>query len=131
MKSYLFDTNVWLRFLLNDVSSQAHVVYGYMKEAKSGRARIVVSVMVIWELVFALTKFYRQSRSDVAQKLTKLLRLSYLSIEERDVVLQVLEIYSRSSLSFADIYFACESEHKGYMLFTFDKKLAREAKKFI
>lgn len=128
MKTYLFDTNAWLRFLLNDVPSQADAVSDLINEAKSGNIRIIVSVLAVWELVFALTKYYGFSRPDVAEKLTRLLRLSYLSMEERDVILDVLKVYGTSPLAFADIYFAIISKKNGYTLFTFDKKLARAAK---
>jgi predicted nucleic acid-binding protein len=56
------DTNVFLRYLTNDVPEQADAVERLLIQAMQGDVILVTNSLVIAEIVWALDSFYRVSR---------------------------------------------------------------------
>lgn len=112
------DTNIILRFLLNDVPSQ------------TARARrliagspVYVSDVVVTETVYVLEQALKYDRGFISV----LLRLffSLPGVSHNDHLLpSVIDLFEkRPSLSLVDCYAAAESNLFGTNLYTFDKKL--------
>lgn len=123
MKTYLTDANVWLRYLLNDIPQQADTAEIYLKQAKEGKISLIVSFIVIIELVFTLTKFYRWERQEVVHKLIELIEVPQLKIEKREALIKAMQLYSEQNISFVDAILVTEAQLNKYELLTFDKKL--------
>lgn len=62
------DTNVFLRFLTNDVPEQAAAVEGLFRRAAAGEVRLVTNTMVVAEIVWVLESYYHLSRADVQER---------------------------------------------------------------
>lgn len=125
MKHYLADTNILLRFLLDDIPSQADIVEDFLCQAKIGKITITIPFLVFVELDFVLTKVYKFQKLQVIEKMKHIAEIGYLDIEKRDLILEVLNLYESSNLSFVDLLFYAEAKNTGKELLTFDKKLAR------
>ncbi len=123
MKSYLCDTNFILRFLLEDIPSQADIVGDYLKQAKEKKISFTVNILVFMELDFALTKFYKFTKEKVIESLKFVAELQYLNIEKSAVILAALNLYKENNISFVDAIFAAEANINGQELLTFDRKL--------
>jgi predicted nucleic-acid-binding protein len=128
MKSFLIDTNAILRFLLNDVPSQYHLVKAKISEAKKGKLILVVPEIIIFESYFALTSYYHYSKEKVLETLGSLIASAYFDIENRSILLRSLKVYKSTSLSLVDSYLAARSEIDIVEVFTFDKKLEKYVK---
>jgi predicted nucleic acid-binding protein len=48
VKKVVFDTNIFLRWLLNDVPSQAKEAQKYLVEARSKKAKLIFKQIVIF-----------------------------------------------------------------------------------
>ncbi len=60
--------------------------------------------MVIFETIFTLDRSYRVSNARISQLIAPLIRLPGLRLEGKELLLQALDIFGNSSLSFADAY---------------------------
>lgn len=128
MKTFLIDTNVILRFLLNDIPSQYSQVKFKIGEARKGRLILIVPEIIFFESYFTLTSYYQYSKDKVLEALGSLASSAYFEIENRNILLKSLKIYKSTNLSLVDAYLAARSEASAVEIFTFDKKLEKYAK---
>ncbi len=115
MKS--LDTNIVLRYLINDVPSQH--AKAKLLIAKSPN---YVSDVVIAETVFVMESFFQLERLSIVHLMKMLIAAPGLitSFFLHDVV----DLYlARPALSWVDCYAAVEARISGNDLYTFDKKL--------
>jgi predicted nucleic acid-binding protein len=118
------DTNLLLRLALRDVEEQYEAVRDLVTRPGD---RYRVTDMSVNELVFALTRHYAMSRSQVATIVRAL--LSDGAIEAHAGLLdRVLDCWvAHPSLSYTDCHLAEEAAASGNTpLLTFDKKLANQ-----
>lgn len=125
MMSYLIDTNCILRYILNDIPKQADLIEKHFLQAKEGKITILVPLLIIGELIYALTKFYKFNKKKVIENIDSILHLEYLDIEERDLLQEALELYSPKNISFVDAIFCAQARLEGRKLLTFDERLKK------
>lgn len=125
MKTLILDTNSLLRFLLDDVPSQTKLVKEKIRLAKQGELKLVVHTLVIFEIIYALTKVYGFSKEKVINVLKKLIAFKYLDIPEREIISNALEVYLIKNLSFVDCFLHKLSHKFNAELFTFDRNLEK------
>lgn len=129
MRSIIIDTNGFLRALLNDIPEQAEKIKQLIKQAKKGQITIIVPQIVLFEIDFALEKYYKQNKQEVIEKLKSLLSASYFVIESRDIFQKALLFYSENNISFVDCFLLARAKLEEAELFTFDQKLVSLYKK--
>ncbi len=115
------DTNVILRFLLNDVPQQT---------AKARRlianSPVYVSDVVLTETVYVLEKVLLYDRVFIGGLIRMFLNLSGVA-HNNHILPKAIKLYeSKPGLSFVDCYAAVEAELFDAKLFTFDKKLINQ-----
>ena len=98
------DTNVFLRFLTNDVPEQADAFEQILRRAADGDITLVVNSLVIAEIVWTLESYYRLSPADVQDKVLAILNTPGLEIETGDIVLQAILWYVEKGVDFIDAY---------------------------
>jgi len=125
MESLILDTNVFLRFLLDDIPVQTKEATRVFVKAKSKRLKIYVPQIIIFEILFALSKYYKFPKNEVIEKVGTLLVTSYLDIEDRIAFKEALEVYKSKNIDFVDCFLICKSKETNYTLFTFDKNLSK------
>lgn len=125
MKQYLIDTNYILRYLLNDNPKQADIVEIYLLKAKNNQLSITLPLFAFIECVFILIKLYKFEKKKVVEKLMNFAKLPYLEIEKRELIIEALSLFNKTTLGFVDIVFFLEAKMNGKQLLTFDNKLAR------
>ena len=128
MKSYLLDTNVFLRYLLADIPDQMAAAKYHFVQAKLGKISLTIPVFVFVEAVYTLTKFYGISKTDVVDKLRDVAQISYLNVEKRNILVLALTDYKTTSVSFIELLLFYEAKENDKELLTFDKKLAAHKK---
>lgn len=113
----LLDANAVLRYLLEDVDSQAQIVEGAIA------AGAEVTVEVLAECVYVLSGVYGVTRAQIAESLGAL--LDEVGCPRGKVAMVALGLYSGSSFDFVDCVLAAEHEVGGRDVLTFDKKLGK------
>lgn len=111
----LLDANAVLRYLLEDVDSQAQIV----EEAIAAGAEVTVEVLA--ECVYVLSGVYGVTRAQIAESLGAL--LDEVACSRDKVAMVALGLYSGSSFDFVDCVLAAEHEAGDRDILTFDKKL--------
>lgn len=129
MKSLILDTNAFLRYLLNDIPDQANQVTELFKAAKANELKIYAPQIIIFEIAFALEKYYKFPKNKIVDKLGVLLTTPYLQIQDVRVFQEALILFNSKNIDFVDCFLICFAQNEDKELFTFDKNLQNLAKK--
>lgn len=73
MNRYVLDTNVVIRFLRDDHPTMSPAAAALFQESARGKVELHLETSILAEAVFVLTRFYKQSRADVADALRDLI----------------------------------------------------------
>ena len=117
------DTNVLVRYLTADDAQKAEAVEQLLVQAKDGEVSLITSDIVIAELVWVLSSFYKLEKAFIAELLRAILNTEGFKVDNSDVIEVSLDIYETESIDFIDAYII------GYMhlkeldtLYSYDKK---------
>ena len=88
----VLDTNVLVRYLVGDVKAQQEKAVFWFQEARSGKRKILVKPIVVAETCFVLEKFYKKTRSEIAESLGVVLCQRWLKVEDRSSLLGALDL---------------------------------------
>lgn len=117
------DTNVLLRWVLNDLPEQATMAASLLE----GSDDVRIDDGAVIEMVYVLQSLYRLDRSIIADYVRSILALGQVSCD-RSLFAMVLGAYEQyPRLSIMDCYLAAKARQSGAEpLFTFDKQLAKK-----
>lgn len=119
------DTNVLVRFLVQDEPEQARIAAD-MIEQLTDTVPGFVGREVLVELVWVLERAYGYSRSEIAGAVDGLLSATELVIEAADDVGPAFELYRNDGFGIADLMIVAAARRVGAAeLVTFDRKAAR------
>ncbi len=125
----LLDTNLILRFLLKDNLEQFQAVKSLLENPQE---HLYLTDMVVAEVIWVLTSFYKFSQKDVSEKIYNLLSLNSI-YSNKNLLIRALFFYQNFDIDFIDAYLAsyCEQE-KLEGIYSFDKGLdkIKEVKRF-
>jgi len=123
VKTFIVDTNVLLRFLLKDVPNQVTEAREKFQQAKEGKIELIIPQVVIFEIVFHLSKLYKFDKNKVIEGLKVILNTQYLKIQDRKIFKVTVQIFQKNNLSFVDCFLAAYSTEDEGEVFTFDQGL--------
>lgn len=117
------DTNLFLRYLTNDVPEQADAVERLLARAAAGEVVLTTSAMVIAEMVWTLESFYRLPREAVQEKVLAILNTPGLAVESSDLLIQAVVWYADKNVGFIDAFNAAWMRGHGLTdAWTFDER---------
>ena len=117
------DTNLFLRYLTNDVPEQADAVEHILKKAQSEDISLTTNSLVMAEIVWTLESFYELSREEIQQKILAILNTPGLEVCDSSLVLQAILWYVEKNIDFIDAYNGAWMLAEGVKVaYTFDKK---------
>jgi len=117
------DTNLFLRYLTNDIPDQADAVERLLHRAAAGEVVLVVHSLVMAEIVWTLESFYGLTRESVKEKVLAMLNTPGLELAESDLILQAIAWYADRRVDFIDAYSAAWMLAQGVTrALTFDQK---------
>jgi len=117
------DTNLFLRYLTNDVPDQASAIEQLLHKAIRGEFTLVTNSLVIAEIVWTLESYYRLSPIEVQEKILAILNTPGLELIDADLVLQAVLWHVEKSVDFIDAYNAAWMMKQDIQkVFTFDRK---------
>lgn len=121
------DTNYFLRFLLKDVDHQHNAVKNLFLDASEGKTNLITSTIVFFEIYWVLVSFYKKNKNELVEALQKILKLTFIELKEREILMSSLILFHNTNLDLEDcynIYFA--KTQKVQVFKTFDKQLEKE-----
>ncbi len=112
----LFDTNMILRYLLNDSKEMAEKA-----EYLIDSGNVAVTIEVIAEAVYVLKGVYGMKREIIAETLKAFLRL--VDCDKKDVLCEALDAFRETRLDFVDCVLYGYHIARDAEIATFDQKL--------
>ncbi|MGA8765494.1 MAG: type II toxin-antitoxin system VapC family toxin [Candidatus Acidiferrales bacterium] len=126
-KRRLVDTNLIVRYLVQDHEKHAAAAEKLIKACDRGDLVIVVLPAVLAECVFVLESFYERSRADIASALGTLISSPGVEIHELAIHLNALDRYRKTRVHFVDCLIAATASAEGLPVATFDRDFRRFA----
>jgi len=121
------DTNVLVRFLVEDDKRQSLRAAALMTHAVQTDTPLFVSDIVLCETVWVLQSAYRVARAEITTALRDLLQARHLVFQDADILRRSLDAFSASRGDFADYVIRERAREAGCAtVLTFDKALLRE-----
>jgi predicted nucleic-acid-binding protein len=116
------DTNLFLRFLTNDVPDQAKAVQQLLLQAAQGEVSLITTSLVIAEIVWTLESFYKETKENIQQLILSFLNTPGLNVDNGDLIVTALRWYVDKNIDFIDAYHAAWMEiHEITSIYTFDQ----------
>lgn len=120
------DANVILRYLTNEPADQAERAARLLEAAKSGATQLLVEEVVLAEVIWTLSSFYRVSKRDIAAMLLAFLAPDGIQNPQKDALKTALVLLTTYNLDFADALIAAKALESGQSeLYSFDRDFDR------
>ena len=120
------DTNVLVRFLVNDDPAQAQQARQLFSAAEQQRVIYFVPLLVVLESIWVLESAYQVGRNELIEAVSDLVLLPVLEFEQREAVQAMLQAARTDSLDLPDLLIAKSALRNGCeCVVTFDRKAAR------
>jgi len=117
------DTNLFLRYLTNDVPAQADLVESLLHRAAKGKVNLVTTSMVIAEIVWTLESYYELDKKEIQTTILGILNTDGLEVMDSDLILQAIVHYTDKNVDFIDAFnVAWMVRNNVDKAYTFDQK---------
>ena len=120
------DTNILIRFLVQDDVNQANKVIQLFTKAEHNKESLFVPLLVVLEVIWVLQSAYGVSRPDIVLAISNLLQMQVFEFENQSTLREFVISANRYSYDLSDILIShsalsasCETT------LTFDKKASR------
>ena len=98
------DTNIFIRYLTEDIPEKADAFDRLFKRAISGKVRLFTTDLVIAEIIWVLESYYELSKNDVRETVEKILNTANLICPRKDIILNALNVYSEKNIDYIDAF---------------------------
>jgi len=120
------DTNIFIRYLTNDVPDKADRCERIFKKAVKREENLFTTDMVIAEIVWVLESYYELPKMEVQEKVEKILNTPHLTCANKDLILTALAVYTGKNIDFIDAYNALILRKEGIKnVYSYDKHYDR------
>lgn len=121
MAKNLIDTNLIIRFLVNDDPQKVSRVENLLKNRKN---KNILLDTVLAEIIWVLSSYYELSKKEVVEKTRALIHVD--SIECNAFLLnRALTIWEEKNISYIDAYLVAVAELGNMILYTYDQRLSK------
>lgn len=119
------DTNVIVRYLVQDDPKQAAVATQLFEDRLSAGNPGFISVVTLCEVVWVLKRGYKRPKEELCSVLRALLEAEELDIEDRDLVWRALARFRQGKADFSDYLIGERAKSAGAeTTMTFDETAA-------
>lgn len=120
-KRRLVDTNLIVRYLVQDHEKHAKAAGRLFDACDRGDVVIVVLPAVLAECVFVLESFYEHPRGDIASALGRLISSPCVEIDGAAIHLDALDRYRKTKVHFVDCLIAATAATENMPVASFDQ----------
>lgn len=117
------DTNVILRYLLQDNKEQFDEAEKFFNAVREGAKQAVFLESVLVECIYVLTKFYKVPKEEAVASLSGLLRYKGIANDDKDAMLAALSLFGEKNIDLVDCIVIAKGRQWNAEIFSFDKKL--------
>ena len=125
MTAAWLDTNLVVRFLTRDPSPLAHRADRLLARAQAGEIALRLTPVIVAEIVSALASQYGHQPDRIAGALSAFIRADGILADERDALLEALDVMVERRASFPDAYVAVSARRAEEPVCSFDADFKR------
>lgn len=123
MRKYFVDTNIFIRYLVNDEPDHTDRIEKLLDKAEKREITLVTGPPVFFELAWTLKSFYEMKKDDIYTCLISIAAIPGLDVIDINVVTESLEVYKENPVEFSDAYISVLSKKLNTDgVITFNKK---------
>jgi predicted nucleic-acid-binding protein len=119
----VLDTNVILRYLLNDHPQFFQQAQAFMAEVISGNTTVYIPDSVLAECVYVLSKVYKVPKQKICEVLAGVLSFAGISPANRDILIGSLQLFSEHKVDIVDAIVFTTAKHLEGEVFSFDRDM--------
>lgn len=119
------DANILLRLLTGDPPELAQRALKLFQKAEEGEVTLKLSPIVVAEIVWVLSSFYKYSRTEIAEVLIPFATAEGIVLEEAEQVIAALNQMARVNVDFIDAFLAEIARREGETIVSFDRDFRR------
>ncbi len=120
------DTNVIVRYLMQDDKKQFTRAEYVIESAIKEKTMLHIALVVLCEVVWVLNYHYGISRDNIIHFLEMLLHTEQIEVQDRQLAIRAFQEYQNSQADFADCLIGLTNQALGCLkTYTFDKKAAK------
>lgn len=120
------DTNVLVRFLVQDDKKQSQKVNQLFSQSEITKQPLFVTLLVMLELIWVLEAVYKVSRKEILLSISEMLCMPSLEFEKQQVLRSFVNVAQKSRFDLSDILIAEAGFELGCeKTLTFDKKAVK------
>ncbi|MFY9688450.1 MAG: PIN domain-containing protein [Candidatus Acidiferrales bacterium] len=117
----LVDTNLIIRYLVQDDEKHAKIAGKLIDACDRGEVEIAILPEVLAESVFVLESFYQRPRPAIAEVLKELISSPGVEISESAIHLDALDRYRKTKIHFVDCLIAATAAAQNTPVASFDQ----------
>lgn len=121
----ILDTNVVLRYLLDDNRSQMAVITPLFTALRAGEKAVLLLESVLAECVYILLEQYGVPKIEVVRHLDDILRYPGIVNRDKADLREALKIFQENQIDFVDCILVAKSRIGDLELITFDEQLQK------
>ncbi len=119
------DTNVVIRYLVQDDKKQSAVVTRFIEKSLTSDAPGYINHITLYEIVWVLQRCYGVTKQQLREVIDGLLTTKQLIVENIEITWKALRVFDANNADFCDALIAQANIHRGCEhTVTFDKKAA-------
>lgn len=103
---YLLDTNIFLRVLVPEDEQDLQDCKRLLEDVKKLQIEAVTPGVVLAEISWVMGSYYRQSRSEISEKMSGIVKLGGLRIVDDYNWVSSIELYGKTKVKFLDAVLA-------------------------
>lgn len=122
-KEYFLDTNIFLRLLVKDDPKKFKDCVNLFLKVREGKVCAVTSAIVLAEIVWTGTKFYKISKQEITEALRGVFKFKHLRISDEVDLLEAVSFYEEYNVKFADCLIASHNvvQKNGAVIISYDR----------
>lgn len=120
MKRLFVDTNIFIRYFVQDNPEQLDKVNRLLEKAKTKDVILIVLPEVLFEIEFVLRSFYKIEKNKRIDHLASIVESSYIEVPSRQIVINTLSLYKKHAVSIIDCWVYATAYHENGDIASFD-----------
>lgn len=125
IETIIVDANIILRLLRNDHPTLSPKAHRLFSDAEKRKTSIYLDELIIAEVIWSLTSFYKQTKRETYEQINELLAQDWAINPRKELLLKTLETLKTRNISLVDSWILTLSDKIGHPLETFDQKLKK------
>lgn len=121
--NYFIDTNIFLRFLVNEDKKAHRECANFLNSVKKGKPKAYTSPLVIAEIGWTLKSFYNQSKQKRIKALKAISGMKNIKFSQNIRPLLALDLYEDNKIKLIDAFIVSglKSHKEKWTIISYDK----------